>query len=258
MPRILLGLAFAASLGMVPVSLASAQSTSEAARAAVASPSRPDSDRARDQGRRPAEALTFFGVEPGMHVLEFGSGGGYFTELLSLTVGGQGQVLAQNPFFFFDLAGEELNNRYRSSRLQNVAVIFGSPAALAFIPDNSVDAAFIIDTYHDIAYQDARGDAQPPVAAQTLSTARRILRPGGIFGVIDHRASTDASRAGAAALHRVAESTLRADFEAAGFIFEGSLEIYANPDDDRTRAWFQDPALRDNTDRLIHRYRSPD
>jgi predicted methyltransferase len=237
--------------------MARAQAISESIRQAVAQESRPANDRARDGGRKPAEALAFFNIRPGMSVIEYGSGGGYFTELLSHAVGDQGRVLAQNPFIFFRFADGELNERYASGRLRNVAVIFGNPS-LVSIPDNSLDAALFIDTYHDIAYAETSADAQPPIAGATLREARRVLRPGAVFGVIDHRARDGASRAEAAAIHRIVESTLRADFEAAGFVFDGALDIYVNPQDDRARGWFQDPTLRDNTDRLIHRYRSPD
>lgn len=236
---------------------ANAQAAGDAIARAVADESRPAADRARDDGRRPAEALAFFGVSPGDSVIEYGSGGGYFTELLSHVVGERGRVLAQNPFIFFRLGDGELSERYSSGRLANVAVLFGNPSRVA-IPDNSLDAAFFIDTYHDIAYAEASADAQPPQAAAVLREARRVLRPGGTFGVIDHRAQEGATRAEAGALHRIVEATLRRDFEAAGFRFEAASDTLSNPQDDRSKAWFQDQALRDHTDRLMHRYRSPD
>lgn len=241
-----------------PFSLpASAQTARDAITRAVADENRPAADRARDAGRKPAEALAFFGVSPGDSVIEYGSGGGYFTELLSHVVAERGRVLAQNPFIFFRLGDGELGERYSSGRLANVAVIFGNPS-LVSIPDNSLDAAFFIDTYHDIAYAEASADGQPRQAAAVLREARRVLRPGGTFGVIDHRARDGATRAEAAALHRIVEATLRRDFEAAGFQFEAASDALRNSQDDRSRAWFQDPALRDHTDRFMHRYRSPD
>lgn len=234
-----------------------AQEVSDAVRAAVANGSRPVGDRARDEGRKPARALAFFGVTPRTRLFEYGAGGGYFTELFAHIAGPGGQVIAQNPFGFLRFAEDEIKQRLASNRLGNVVFAFGN-AELMHLADNSIDAVFIIDTYHDVAYAASSGESPSAAATAALLEARRVLKPGGVFGVIDHRARIGATRAEAAGLHRIAEATLRRDFEAAGLIFDGSLEIYANPADDRSKAWFADPVLRDRTDRLIHRYRSPD
>jgi predicted methyltransferase len=58
----------------------------------VANRARPAEDVARDADRKPAETLAFFDVKPGEVVFEFVAGGGYFTELLSHTVGDTGRV----------------------------------------------------------------------------------------------------------------------------------------------------------------------
>jgi predicted methyltransferase len=60
--------------------------------AAVADPSRPKTDTDADHNRKPAETLTFAGVEPGMAVGEFFPGGGYFTRMLGKLVGSKGHV----------------------------------------------------------------------------------------------------------------------------------------------------------------------
>jgi len=224
---------------------------------AVASPVRPATDRSRDPGRKPAELLCFFGMKPGMAAIEFGAGGGYFTELLANAVGPRGRVIAQNPVIFFKLAGDGFAKRYADGHLPNVAVVFGRPDLLQ-LPSNSLDVALFIDTYHDIAFASESGERQPPSTAAALAEARRVLKPGAIFAVVDHRAAPGMARAAAAPLHRIDEATLRADFEKAGFVFDGSSDVLRNPSDDRTKAWFDDPALKDNTDRMVHRYRSPD
>lgn len=61
-------------------------------RSAVGDPSRPAADRERDALRKPAAVLEFFGIRPGMTVLEMYSGGGYYAEILSKVVGGEGRV----------------------------------------------------------------------------------------------------------------------------------------------------------------------
>jgi predicted methyltransferase len=59
---------------------------------AVASPGRTDADRLRDAGRKPGEVLKFFGIAPGMTVLDMFSGGGYYTEMLSQVVGSRTRI----------------------------------------------------------------------------------------------------------------------------------------------------------------------
>jgi predicted methyltransferase len=236
---------------------ASQPATPSAVRAAVQGEGRLAEDLARDAGRKPEEALSFFGIQPGMTVMEFGAGGGYFAELMARVVGPEGLVIAQNFYFFLRQSGEEYKRRFAPKRIDNIVMIFGDPARLR-LPSDSVDAAFFIDTYHDLAFEQASGDDQPPFAIARLAEVRRLLRPGGVLGIIDHRAEDSATRAGAAALHRIAEPTLRRDLEAAGFRLDAAADLLANPQDRRAKAWFDDPALKDHTDRMVLRYRSPD
>lgn len=247
----------AALAPMLAATAASMLPVPTAIRQAVESTERLAEDRARDAGRKPAEVLAFFGVESGMTVIEFGAGGGYFSEIMARVVGPEGFVIAQNPYFFLRQSADEYKRRFAPRRLKNIVMIFGDPFRLR-LPGDSVDAAFFIDTYHDLAYEQPGGERQPEYAAATLAEARRILKPGGVLGVVDHRATENASRAAAAALHRIAESTLRRDIESAGFRFDASAGLLANPGDRHEKAWFDDATLKDSTDRVVLRYRSPD
>ena len=71
----------------------------------------PDSDRALDPGRRPAELLAFLGVRSGNRVAELGAGGGYTTELLARAVGPKGVVYAQNSAALLAFANESWTRR---------------------------------------------------------------------------------------------------------------------------------------------------
>jgi predicted methyltransferase len=214
-------------------------------------------DRARDPARKPAEVLSFFRIGPGMTVIDFGAGGGYFSDLAASIVGPKGLVIAQNPYYFLRNSGDEYKRRFAPRRLGNVVMIFGDSSRLR-LPSDSVDVAFFVDTYHDLAYDAPSGEGQSSAAAAALAEARRILKPGGILGIIDHRARPDTKRSDAAKLHRIAEPVLRSDLEAAGFRFEAAASFLANAADRHEKAWFEDAALRDNTDRMVFRYLSPD
>ena len=76
---------------------------SAALTARLASSERPETDRARDAGRRPAEVVSFLGVKPGMTVIDLVAAGGYYTEVMSLAVGPEGKVYAQNSAFVLKL-----------------------------------------------------------------------------------------------------------------------------------------------------------
>src|SRR5579883_2785414 len=76
-------------------------SNSTAATMAVADPSRPDSDTARDADRKPAQTLMFAGIKSGDKVADYIASSGYFTRLFSSVVGSTGHVYAVEPTAFF-------------------------------------------------------------------------------------------------------------------------------------------------------------
>src|SRR5512145_406454 len=88
--------------------------------AAIASPDRPEADRAQDERRKPRELLEFAGVAPGMRVFDAFSAGGYYTELLSRLVGEHGEVIAYNNAAYARFAAKGIATRYTGDRLPNV------------------------------------------------------------------------------------------------------------------------------------------
>ncbi len=74
-----------------PCTESGGESINEAVAAALSNPNRPAEDAVKDEGRKPAEVLTFFNIKPGMTVLDLFSGGGYYTELLNSVVGKDGK-----------------------------------------------------------------------------------------------------------------------------------------------------------------------
>jgi predicted methyltransferase len=85
----------------------------------------------------------------------------------------------------------------------------------------------------------------------------QATRPGGTLAVIDHVANPGGdTRAVVEALHRIDPAVIRADFERAGFVFDGETDLLRNPQDDHSKNVF-DPSIRGNTDRVVYRFRRP-
>ena len=119
--------------------------------AAVANDARPEADRARDAGRKPAEVLKFLGITPGMTVLDMFSGGGYYTEILSYTVGDSGRVIAQSNEAYLQFVGDEFEERYLGGRLSNAQVLMAENNELK-LEAESLDAILLVLSFHDLFY----------------------------------------------------------------------------------------------------------
>lgn len=220
---------------------------------AVAAADRSAEDRARDQTDRPAEVLAFFGVRPGMRVVDLMAAGGYYSELLARIVGPEGEVVTQNNRPYIAYAGAEAERRFAGGRLPNVRRLDSELEQLG-LEQNAYDMALLVMTYHDIYWV---SDDWPPVERDRFfQQIYECLRPGGVVAVIDHAAQAGTGAAAVSELHRIDEEFARRDFESAGFVFDGASDLLRNPDDDRTRVVF-DVAIRHWTDRFIFRFLKP-
>lgn len=224
------------------------------AAAAVADAARPEEDRKDDERRKPATALEFFQVAPGMTVFEIEAGGGWYTELLSHAVGPSGAVVMQNPEGFLKFVGEQIAARLADNRLANVRQSISTFDALD-AADASVDVATWVQGPHELYLKSGEGET---LGDPTKSYAEiyRILKPGGVFAVIDHSATAGAPETTGNDLHRVDRAIVIGLAEAAGFRLEAESDFLANPDDARTVAVF-DPAIRGHTDQFALRFRKP-
>jgi predicted methyltransferase len=219
--------------------------------AAVADPGRPAADRDRDAERKPADMLAFAGVKPGMVVIDILPGGGYFTRLFSTAVGPTGKVLAYVPDEMF--AG-------RPKSLDAVNAIATDPAhknvqalhdpALAPGPQNIADVVWTSQNYHDLH----NVPGLDVVAFNKVLYG--IVRPGGVYIVLDHSAPAGSGLTDTNTLHRIDEATVRKEVEAAGFKYDGESKLLANPADTRALKVF-DPAIRGHTDQFVLRFRKP-
>jgi predicted methyltransferase len=222
--------------------------------AAISDPRRPAEEVQRDAGRKPAEVLKFFGVAPGQRILDLGSGDGYFTRILSGIVGDTGSVIANNSG---RRAGEEFQTQYREQYASygNVELNFETPEEVS-LADNSVDMVLLSLAIHHWHYSEDTGEFVPDISLTRYDNIRRILKPGGVFAVIDHAAAEGATRQASDELHRIPSEVVKADLALAGFVLVAESDIHSNhPNDDVTVRWGRDP--RDATMRIVHKYIKP-
>jgi predicted methyltransferase len=206
-------------------------------------------DRARDAGRKPAEVLALMGVEPGMDVIDLMAAGGWYTEVLSLAVGPDGSVVAQNPPFMLAFRdgyyGKALDERI-GDRLANVTRLDATWAELA-ASGAQYDYAMSALNIHDVYYMQG-----PEAAAEFAAAVYAVLKPGSVFAVIEHVGNPAESDK----LHRLDPAIAIDIVTAAGFVLEEQSDLLANPDDDHMQNVF-DEGIRGKTDRFVLKFRKP-
>jgi predicted methyltransferase len=204
---------------------AAAQSAPDYA-AVIAAPDRSDNDRNTDKRRDPVKLLAFTGARPGMKVLDMGAGGGYSSELMARAVAPNGTVYAQNAPDLGGRAKENFEARVKTPAMKNVVVLmrkFDDPLP-ADVKD--LDLVTLFFYYHDISYM----EVDRPTMNKKLFAA---LKPGSFLIIADHSAKQGEGVSVAKTVHRIEESTLRREVEAAGFKVAAEGDFLRHPEDTR-------------------------
>lgn len=221
------------------------------AAAAVADSGRPEADRAEDERRKPEVALAFMEVAPGMKVFEVEAGAGWYTELLSRTVGPNGVVVMQNFKGFQDFVGDKIAERLKDGRLANVRQSITNFDMLDE-EDGAVDLVTWVQGPHEIYFKPKGASLGDP--AKAYAEIARILKPGGAFVVIDHSAESGAPETTGDTLHRIDKAIVMQMADQAGFTLVGESDFLANPEDPLTVGVF-DPSIRGHTDQFALRFK---
>ncbi|WEN15311.1 methyltransferase [Rhodanobacter sp. AS-Z3] len=187
--------------------------------------------KARDTYRHPKETLQFFGLHPDQTVIEITPAGGWYAEILAPLLNDNGHYIgAENA------PAKDAESRADDSALRRkfaadpghygkARIVQFDPAAPVFGPPGSADAVLTFRNVHNWVM----ANSAPAMFKAFFS----VLKPGGVLGVVDHRAADDA------ALEAVKESgylpvayvvKLATD---AGFVLAASSEVNANPKDTR-------------------------
>jgi predicted methyltransferase len=223
---------FAAALfaACCPASMgASTQSAQREIRRAVDSPFRSAEHRARDRYRHPVETLTFFGLRPDMTVVELWPFGGWYTEILAPLLKEHGKLYAaaMDPAST-DREDQEYNRELHAlfdahpEVFANVSVTVLSRGKMQIAPDGSADMVLTFRNIHNWVWDGIQKDV--------FAAAFRALKPGGVLGVVEHRAD-DPRQVPKDGQAYVGEQYAIDLIQSVGFRLAGRSDINRNPKD---------------------------
>jgi predicted methyltransferase len=243
----------------------------------LASPDRSAADRTNDLRRHPQQMLDFIGIRPGIVAVDLSAAGGYTTELLARTVGPSGTVYGQSRPRDPDKpptapAASEGNSHPnvvppvapvgtpaggprpspialadREEKLRAAAIPAAPIIAVIrpfedpFPPELAVDHVDLVTlmfNYHDLGYMGVD-------RAAMNRAVFRALKPGGLYMIADHAGRTGTGISESGTLHRIEETFLRQEVEAAGFRLAAEGDFLRNPNDPRDKNTPDPPQPKD-------------
>jgi len=208
-----------------------------------------------DESRKPAEVLSFLGLETGMRVLDMFGANQYWAEITAPAVGPDGFVVVWQPNQF-------LNDKRRATfaefagKQKNVLLI-NSAFEQPMIGTNAYDFILMNLDYHDVYWESAERKISRMEPDAWLARLYAAAKPGAVVGIIDHVAAPGGdTRAVVEKLHRIDPAVVKADFQRAGFVLEAESDLLKNPADDHSLNVF-DEKIRGKTDRFLFKFRKP-
>ena len=223
--------------------------------AAVASTSRSADNVKLDEARKPAEVLQFFGLKPGMNVLDLFGANAYWAEITGPVVGPKGHVTVWNPTQFYSDKRKQSFEGFMASHA-NVSIVT-SPFEAPDLPKNYADWVILNDNYHDTYWKNEKYKIPQMDPNAFLKSVYVAMKPGAVIGVIDHVANPNSdTRATVEKYHRIDPNVVKADFKRAGFVLVGSSDLLRNPSD-KHDVEVHDPKIAGKTDRFIFKFKKP-
>lgn len=199
-----------------------------ALKSAIAAPTRTPANVARDAARHPYETLTFFGIKPTMTVVELSPSGGWYTEILAPYLRDNGVLIgASEEVVEGKRAGTQFRNKVNSNPIYSKVRlgIFEPPVKYAIAPAGSADMVLTFRNLHNWV------ELGPDKLGEVLKTVHTVLKPGGVFGIVDHRLPASMAQDKTASSGYLHEAWVIKTVEAAGFKLAAKSEINANPKD---------------------------
>ncbi|MBE8168617.1 MAG: class I SAM-dependent methyltransferase [Shewanella sp.] len=208
---------------------------------------RSDKEQARDKYRHPKKTLSFFEVDATDTIVEIWPGGGWYTQVLAPALKNQGHYIAahwpkDSKVNFFKVNRAKFDQKF-TANIQRYGELSVSniepPMNPNMAPEEAADVVLTFRNVHNWIGKNIEEDV--------FAAAFRALKPGGVFGVVEHRANPGTSRREMIESGYVTEEFVRQQAAKAGFVFEESSEINANAKDTKdypAGVWTLPPTLR--------------
>ncbi|MEP4146812.1 MAG: hypothetical protein ABJL54_06295 [Halioglobus sp.] len=220
---------------------------------ALSNPQRLAKDLERDQRDKPKDIIALLNIEPGDRVADIFGGSGYYSEIISQVVGPGGEVLLHNNQAYLEYVSKDMEARFGEREVTGVVRHDREPADLD-LGENTLDAAIIIMSYHDLYYSE---EGWPPIDRKDFMVQIiTALKPGGRFLIVDHQAAEGAGVTVVQTLHRIEASAAQQDIESMGLVYVGGTDVLRNSEDDHSLHVF-DPAIKGKTDRFVQVFEKP-
>jgi len=194
---------------------------------------RSDKNKARNVYRHPVGTLAFFGLEPNMTILEIGPGGRWYTEIIAPAMRDTGVYIAGS--YDVEVEGQP-KYRYRQhqallDQIKDQPDLYGQVKVANYSPpesrnlwkQNSVDMV--------VTFRSSHGWVREGVIDDIYSDFFKVVKPGGVLGVVQHRAPVGGDAVAWAKKGYVTEARVIQAAVKAGFVLDAKSEINANPKD---------------------------
>ena len=187
-----------------------------------------------------------------MRVLDLAAGGGYTTELLARAVGNAGVVYGENPKFVLGFAEQAWSERLAKPVMKHVVRVDAELDGPWPAEVKDLDLVTFVLFYHDTVWLETD-------RAKLNANVFAALKPGGVYGIVDHSSKPGEGLTVVKSLHRIEESVLVEEIQKAGFVLEAQGDFLREPTD--TRDWSASPRVagekRGHSDRFVLRFKKP-
>lgn len=193
----------------------------------IAGNHRSDENKARDKYRHPKETLEFFGLRADMSVVEiWPGGGGWYQEILAPYLNDKGTYYSAG----YDLSSTKeytiKNNGRIAARLASDPTLYGKVIVTELVPPEKVEISPAGSVDMVVSFRNFHNWQSGGYERDVLKAVYAALKPGGIFGITDHRSEDPKEKDG-----YIKPSYLLEVAKEAGFVLVAESEVNANPKD---------------------------